>query len=62
MIVVPVLITNCHVSEYLKKGPDAAHTRMRQTDIRKAPGLPARLAVAFAKCVKYFSIAVPQLE
>ena len=37
-IVVPVLITNCHVSEKPKKGPLAAQTITTMQQIRKVAG------------------------
>ncbi len=49
MMVVPVLITNCQVSENLKTGPVAAHTTTQSTHSRKAMGLPVARAVALAK-------------
>ncbi|WP_245520036.1 hypothetical protein [Rhizobium azibense] len=56
-MVVPVLITNCHVSENWKNGPDTAHTSTTVTQRIKAIGLPAALAVALANLAKSRSIA-----
>src|SRR5262245_52126588 len=42
-IVVPVLMTSCHVSEYPKIGPTIAHDTMTPSAIAKAPVLPAHL-------------------
>ena len=47
MIVVPVLITNCHVSEKLNMGPEMAHTIIMKKAIMNAQGLPVAL-VTFA--------------
>jgi len=41
MIVVPVLITNCHVSDYLKTGPKITHTIIISIALIKAAGGPA---------------------
>lgn len=46
MIVVLVLITNCHVSEKLKIGPDSAQTMIKAKAIMVAAGLPAARVVA----------------
>ena len=43
MIVVPVLMTNCHVSLKPKIGPVASHTRTMASAAKKAAGLPARI-------------------
>lgn len=40
MIVVPVFITSCHVSEKLKNGPDTAQTITIAAAVRKAKELP----------------------
>ena len=47
MIVVPVLITNCQVSENLKTGPDNAQIIITKKAIMNAHGLPVAL-VTFA--------------
>ena len=49
MIVVPVLITSCQVSENLNIGPDSAHTTMRTTETANVSGLPDARAIASAK-------------
>src|SRR5690242_15502051 len=41
MIVVPVLITSCHVSENPNAGPEAAHTKTTMQQIMKATACPA---------------------
>lgn len=58
-MVVPVLITSCHVSENPKKGPDAAQTSTRTRQARKAAGLPVILAVVLANLAKNLSTRVP---
>ena len=40
-IVVPVLITSCHVSENPNAGPEAAHTKTTMQQIMKATACPA---------------------
>jgi hypothetical protein len=47
---VPVLITNCHVSEKLKRGPVTAQRMMTLTAIKKAVELPVALVIRFATC------------
>jgi len=44
-MVVPVLITNCQVSENLNMGPLAAHTMMTAMAIRKAVEDPVALVI-----------------
>lgn len=39
-MVVPVLITSCHVSEKWKNGPDTAHTAMVTIAKTKVKGCP----------------------
>lgn len=51
MIVVPVFITNCHVSEKLNNGPLISQTTTVLAAIRKAVGLP----VAFVSLVENVS-------
>src|SRR5688500_11715839 len=51
MIVVPVLITSCHVSLNAKRGPLTAHTAMTATASVNAAGRPEARAVAFANRV-----------
>src|SRR4051812_35009060 len=48
-MVVPVLITNCQVSLYLKIGPVTAQITIVANARRKAMGFPVQSAVAFAK-------------
>jgi hypothetical protein len=47
IIVVPVFITSCHVSEKSKKGPDAAQARMIRKANEKAYELPAHEVIVF---------------
>lgn len=51
-IVVPVLITSCHVSEKPKNGPDTAQRKTAATQQIKARGLPVARAVAVANLAK----------
>src|SRR3954453_16593189 len=44
MIVVPVLMTSCHVSEKPNSGPSAAQIKMQRQDATKVNGLPVALA------------------
>src|SRR5215468_3535579 len=48
-IVVPVLMTNCHVSLKPKTGPVPAQTMITVTATRKATGRPVARAVHLAK-------------
>src|SRR5436305_3628127 len=48
MMVVPVLITSCHVSLKWKMGPEAAHTMMIRTAIPKARGWPSIFDIPLA--------------
>src|SRR5215510_7859338 len=50
-IVVPVLMTNCHVSLKPKTGPVPAQTTITVTATRKATGRPVARAVHLAKRV-----------
>src|SRR5262245_64952485 len=50
-IVVPVLMTNCHVSLKPKTGPVPAQTMITVTATRKATGRPVARAVHLAKRV-----------
>ena len=52
MIVVPVLITNCHVSLNPKIGPVTPHTTMIRKARKNVPGRPVARAVHLAKRVK----------
>jgi len=58
MIVVPVLITSCQVSENLKIGPLAAQARTTSTQTRKACGLPVTRAVALANLANSLSMTL----
>ena len=49
MIVVPVLMTNCHVSLKPKIGPVTTQTKMMPTAIANTRGRPQKCAAAFAK-------------
>src|ERR1044071_514758 len=51
-MVVPVLITSCHVSLKPKSGPVSAQTTMVADAIKKAAGRPVARAVHLAKRVK----------
>lgn len=51
-MVVPVLMTNCHVSLNPKKGPDTAQTKSVQAATAKAAGRPDTREVVLAKRVK----------
>jgi hypothetical protein len=51
-IVVPVLITNCQVSEKPKKGPLTAQTITTTVQIKKALGAPAARETALEAFVK----------
>jgi hypothetical protein len=42
MMVVPVLITSCQVSENSKNGPESSQTTIRATAAKNAQGDPAR--------------------
>jgi hypothetical protein len=44
-IVLPVLITSCHVSLYWNIGPVVAHTITMKTALRKVAGFPETSAV-----------------
>ena len=52
MMIVPVLITICHVLLNPKIGPKSAQTTMIVTANIKVTGLPAAYAVAFENLVK----------
>ena len=45
MMVVPVLITNCHVFEYLNMGPVNAQIMITIHALITDPGLPAVLVI-----------------
>ncbi len=44
-MVVPVLITNCHVSEKPKNGPDIIHIRITTIAVINAQELPVALVI-----------------
>lgn len=48
-MVVPVLITNCHVSLNAKKGPVNSHVPMMATAVTKTKGRPQMREVHLAK-------------
>ena len=48
MIVVPVLMINCHVSEKPNNGPVIAQTTTTPTQVMNVVGVPAAWATAFA--------------
>src|SRR4029453_6752353 len=48
-IVVPVLMTSCHVSLKWNRGPVTAHTTITPKAIAKAQGRPVQTAAALAK-------------
>jgi hypothetical protein len=50
-MVVPVLMTSCHVSEKPKSGPVTAQTMMTSTASAKVAGRPVARAVHLAKRV-----------
>jgi len=56
MMVVPVLITSCHVSLKRKIGPVMPHIITSNRQAIKVHGLPAVRAVAVAKALNSFSI------
>jgi hypothetical protein len=53
MIVVPVLITSCHVSLKRKDGPNAAHATMIAQAARNVTGRPETCAVRFVSRVNH---------
>ncbi|MDT4856839.1 hypothetical protein FQZ97_912420 [compost metagenome] len=57
-MVVPVLITSCHVSEKPKNGPATAQATTTTTQTRKAAGLPVQRATVLAKESKSRSMRV----
>lgn len=52
MIVVPVFMTNCHVSLKLKSGPVTAQAIITKTARKKVKGFPVMVDASFAKRVK----------
>ena len=57
-IVVPVLITSCHVSEKRNIGPVIAHSRTSTQAAKKAHDVPTALAVSWANLRKCSRMAV----
>jgi len=53
-MVVPVFITNCHVSEKLKIGPVMPQIRITKKAIIKAQGVPVALVTIVEKLLKKF--------
>ena len=53
-MVVPVLITSCHVSEKPKSGPVIAHTTMTSTATTSAIGEPSALMHASTTLLNFF--------
>ena len=51
-MVVPVLMTSCHVSLKPKRGPETAHKSSAPSAIANATGCPATRDVHFANRVK----------
>jgi len=51
-MVVPVLITNCHVSLKLNMGPVTAHISTVSKAKKNTSGLPVQYATAFANLEK----------
>lgn len=51
-IVVPVLMTSCHVSEKPNSGPEITHTKTTETAATNAYGLPVARDVQRANRVK----------
>ncbi len=45
-MVVPVLMTNCQVSENLKRGPDTSQIIITKNEMMKAAELPVTLVTA----------------
>ena len=56
MMVVPVLMTSCHVLLKWKMGPVAAHASTRARAARNAWGLPVARAVALEQTVKKLAV------
>lgn len=52
MIVVPVLITSCQVSENPKSGPVITHIRITVTARIKASGFPVARVITFENLLK----------
>ena len=59
MIVVPVLITNCHVSEKPKIGPLTSQMTMTKTAKENVLGRPVTREMDFAICVYRLLLAIP---
>lgn len=61
-MVVPVLITSCHVSDHWKSGPVIIQINTTPKASMKAAGCPAKLAVRCENAAKNLSISSIQLE
>jgi hypothetical protein len=58
IIVVPVLITSCQVSEKLKIGPDMPHIIINASAAIKVVGLPVHLCDSMGELVKIESFSL----
>src|SRR3954466_8443916 len=58
MMVVPVLMINCQVSEYLKIGPVTSQTNIVHTAIIKAAELPVALVAQLEKRSNKFFLSL----
>src|SRR5258706_4188196 len=61
-IVVPVLMTNCHVSLKLNIGPVIIHAAMTPTARTNTLGRPQKCAAAFAKLVYQAALGIWDLS
>src|SRR4030095_3679465 len=61
MIVVPVLITSCHVSLKPKNGPVIAHTTTRPTAITATNGRAAKRAAVLAQCAYHDLVLIASI-
>src|SRR5689334_7544905 len=59
MMVVPVLITSCQVSLYLKNGPLTSQTRISATEIKNVVGRPLTQAIPRAKRSNHAEVPFP---
>ncbi len=62
MIVVPVLITSCQVSEYPNAGPDMAHISTTKMARQKAVDEPADFVACAARWSKRRAIREPDFS
>src|SRR5579859_1929199 len=60
MMVVPVLMTSCHVSDQWKNGPDTAQTSTIRMETTKVDALPACWAVRLARREKIPFMIAPR--